>query len=59
MSNTKTINDLMFTIKCLEQQKEDDSKLIEELYDTNAGLVSMNASLNLQLDELLYESNRV
>ena len=57
--NTKTINDLMFTIKTLEHQRELDGQLLGEQSAMISSLESQNASLNTQLDEVLYESNRV
>jgi len=56
---TKTVNDLMFTIKSLETLRETDGILIDEQFDTIRSLQSQNACLESQLDELLYESNRI
>jgi len=61
MSNdkTKTINDLMFTIKSLETLRETDGILIGEQSMTISSLQAQNQCLESQLDELLYESNRI
>jgi len=61
MSNdtARTVNDLMFTIKSLEQLRETDGILIGEQFDTIQMLQSQNSCLESQLDELLYESNRI
>jgi len=56
---TKTINDLMFKIKTLEHQRELDGQLLGEQSASISSLEAMNSSLESQVDELLYVTNRV